>query len=164
MNLTSKLIPLVPMAFLVGCGGDPAPATEPAAPESAAAPAEPAAAGLPRSTAPDDARLYFTGIADGDVVTSPVEIGFGLDGMDVVPAGTEAPQSGHHHVLIDTGLPPLGLPIPADARHVHFGDGSTSTSLELEPGEHTLQLLLGDHLHIPHEPPVASEQITITVE
>ena len=67
-------------------------------------------------------------------------------------------------LLIDTGLPDLGMPIPADAQHVHFGDGSTSTEITLEPGEHTLQMLLGDHLHIPHDPPLASGVITITVE
>lgn len=121
-------------------------------------------AGLPRSAAPADARLFFVTPADGDTVSSPVRVEFGLSGMDVVPAGTQAPASGHHHVIIDAELPPFDLPIPADGQHVHFGDGSTATELELEPGEHRLQLLLGDHLHIPHEPPVYSEPITITVE
>ena len=73
-------------------------------------------------------------------------------------------HSGHHHLLIDTDLPDPGLPIPKDDNHVHFGDGSTETEITLEPGEHTLQLMLGDHLHIPHDPPVTSEQITISVE
>ena len=84
--------------------------------------------------------------------------------MTVVPAGDDTPHSGHHHLLIDTGLPEMGLPIPADANHVHFGDGRTETEIELEPGQHTLQMLLGDHLHIPHDPPLVSEQITINVE
>jgi hypothetical protein len=73
-------------------------------------------------------------------------------------------MSGHHHVLIDAELPAMDMPIPADANHVHFGDGSSTTELTLEPGEHTLQLLFADHLHIPHDPPVYSDRITITVE
>jgi hypothetical protein len=81
-----------------------------------------------------------------------------------VPAGNDTPHSGHHHLLIDTELPELGLPIPKDEHHVHFGDGSTETEIMLEPGEHTLQLLLGDHLHIPHDPPLNSGKIKVTVK
>ncbi len=84
--------------------------------------------------------------------------------MSVAPAGVNDEHSGHHHLLVDTGLPPLNLPVPADPNHIHFGDGSTSTELTLDPGQHSLLLLLGDHLHIPHEPPVSSQTITITVE
>lgn len=119
---------------------------------------------MPRSAAPADARLYFVEPTDGAVVSSPFTVVFGLDGMNVVPAGTNAPASGHHHVIVDAELPPLDRPIPADSRHIHFGDGRTETTLELPPGQHTLQLLLGDYLHIPHDPPVTSGQITITVE
>jgi len=97
-------------------------------------------------------------------VTNPVSIEFGIEGMSVVTAGVNDTHSGHHHLLVDTGSPDLGLPIPADANHIHFGDASTSTELTLEPGQHTLRLLLGDHLHIPHDPPVFSDTITITVE
>ena len=117
-----------------------------------------------RSLSPDGARVFFVTPADGDTVSNPVRIEFGIEGMQVVTAGNDTPDSGHHHLLIDTGLPELGLPIPADANHVHFGDGSTSTELSLEPGQHTLQLLLGDHLHVPHDPPVFSASITIRVE
>lgn len=127
-----------------------------------AAPAEPVA--IERTPSPATAAVYFVAPADRDTVSNPVHVEFGLKNMDVVPAGTEAPNSGHHHLLIDTGLPDLGHPIPADEQHVHFGDGSTSTELTLTPGEHTLQLLLADHRHIPHNPPVMSERITITVE
>ena len=126
------------------------------------APAAPVA--LPRTAAPAGASVFFISPADGDAVTSPVSIEFGIDGMSVVAAGVNEPESGHHHLLLDTDLPELGLPVPADAQHIHFGDGSTSTELDLPPGVHNLQLLLGDHLHIPHSPPVASEVITITVE
>ncbi|MEM7430824.1 MAG: DUF4399 domain-containing protein [Pseudomonadota bacterium] len=160
-TLRKALIPALAMTMaLAACSKDDAtPVVETEAPSAPAAPV-----GLPRSDAADGARVFFITPADGDTVTSPVTLEFGLEGMNVVPAGTEAPHSGHHHLLVDTGMPALDLPIPADANHIHFGDGSTSTTLELAPGEHTLQLLLGDHLHIPHEPPVASETITVTVE
>lgn len=121
-------------------------------------------AGFERTPAPADARLYFVTPADGDVLSSPVRVEFGLDNMEVVPAGTMQAMAGHHHVIVDAELPPFDMPIPADANHIHFGDGSSTAVLELEPGEHTLQLLLGDHIHVPHDPPVYSEPITITVE
>ena len=114
--------------------------------------------------APKGAELYFISPADGAVVKNPVRVAFGLKGMGVAPAGVDKENTGHHHLLIDTGLPNLELPIPADDRHKHFGGGQTETVVELPPGQHTLQLLLGNHLHVPHDPPVLSEKITITVE
>ncbi len=136
------------------------------APVSAIAdqPATSAPVTLPRTASPEGASVFFITPADGDIVSSPVSIEFGIDGMKVVAAGTDQAHSGHHHLLVDTGLPDLGVPIPADAAHIHFGDASTSTELSLEPGEHTLQLLLGDYLHIPHDPPLVSQRIAITVE
>ncbi|KAA2285812.1 DUF4399 domain-containing protein [Arenimonas fontis] len=123
-----------------------------------------AAAELPRSPAPEDAELYFISPSDGEVVKGPVTVRFGLRGMGVAPAGIIAEGTGHHHLIVNAPLPPAGLPIPNDAHHLHFGKGQTETTLELPPGKHTLQLLLGDHAHIPHDPVVASELITITVE
>ncbi|MDX1454087.1 MAG: DUF4399 domain-containing protein [Gammaproteobacteria bacterium] len=111
-----------------------------------------------------ETELYFVSPADGAVVSGPVKVIFGLRGMGVAPAGVARDNTGHHHLLIDTGLPPLDQPIPSDAQHRHFGGGQTEVVLELEKGTHTLQLLLGDHNHVPHDPPVVSEQITITVE
>ncbi len=150
---------------LAGCGdrapepGTEAPeTTEPAAVEPAA---EPAAA--LRTPAPENAALYFIAPADGDEVTSPVNVLFGLSGAGVAPAGIVFPDSGHHHMLVDTGMPPEDIPIPEDANHLHFGLGQSEAMVELPPGEHRLQLLLGDHLHIPHDPPIASEAITVTV-
>ncbi len=119
---------------------------------------------LARTASPDGAGVFFISPADGDTVASPVTVEFGIVGMDVVKAGENEPHSGHHHLIIDAGLPDLGLPIPADEQYVHFGDASTTTELALEPGSHTLQLLLGDHLHIPHDPPVNSAVITVVVE
>ena len=122
------------------------------------------AADLPRSPAPKDAELYFISPQDGATVKSPVTVRFGLRGMGVAPAGVAIENTGHHHLLIDAELPPGNLPVPADANHVHFGKGQTEAAVTLAPGRHRLQLLLGDHLHIPHDPPVASKPITITVE
>ena len=115
--------------------------------------------------APDGAAVYFVTPLDGQTMSSPVTVRFGLDGLGVAPAGVERQGTGHHHLLVDLDNPPaLDKPIPADEQHIHFGGGQTQTSLELAPGKHTLQLLVGDHLHIPHEPPVMSRKITITVE
>jgi len=109
--------------------------------------------------------VFFISPADGATVTSPVTVQFGLTGMGVAPAGVERPGTGHHHLLIDAkSLPPAGQPIPADEHHKHFGGGQTQVSLELPPGEHTLQLLVGDQNHVPLEPSVVSEKISITVE
>ena len=122
------------------------------------------AADLPRSPAPPEVELYIISPNDGDTVASPVTVRFGLRGMGVAPAGVAMENTGHHHLLIDAELPPQDLPVPADANHVHFGKGQTEAAVTLAPGRHRLRLLLGDHLHIPHDPPVASKPITITVE
>jgi hypothetical protein len=122
------------------------------------------AADLPRSPAPEDAELYIISPKDGETVASPVTVRFGLRGMGVAPAGIAIENTGHHHLLVDTDLPPLDRPIPADAKHLHFGKGQTEASVALAPGRHRLQLLLADHLHIPHDPPVVSRPVTITVK
>jgi len=122
------------------------------------------AADLPRSPAPVGVALYFIAPQDGAKVANPVTVRFGLKGMGVAPAGIAMAGTGHHHLLIDATVPPFDRPIPADDRHVHFGTGQTETVVTLTPGRHRLQLLLGDHLHLPHDPPVISAPITITVE
>ncbi|MCB1758913.1 MAG: DUF4399 domain-containing protein [Gammaproteobacteria bacterium] len=122
-------------------------------------------AAFARTPAPAGAGAYIISPRDGDTVSGPVVVRFGLRGMGVAPAGTAKENTGHHHLLIDlAGLPELDLPIPADASHRHFGGGQTEVSIELPPGRHSLQLLLGDMAHIPHDPPIASERITITVK
>lgn len=108
--------------------------------------------------------LYFITPVDGAVVESPVTVRFGLKNFGVAPAGVEKAGTGHHHLVVDADLPPLDQPIPATENYIHFGGGQTETSVELEPGKHTLQLLMGDHRHIPHDTPVVSEKITITVK
>ena len=117
----------------------------------------------PRSKAPNDASLYFIAPTSGAVVGRHVRVVFGTRNFGVAPAGVDFPNTGHHHLLIDTPLPPLDQPIPFDKNHVHFGAGQTETAIELPPGRHTLQILMGDANHVPHDPPVMSKPITITV-
>ena len=121
------------------------------------------AADLPRSASPAGARVYIIAPLDGATVSSPVTVQFGLRGMGIAPAGVAIAGTGHHHLLIGVDLPPPGQPVPADEHHLHFGKGQTETTVTLAPGSHRLQLLLADHLHLPHDPPVVSEPITITV-
>ena len=118
-----------------------------------------------KSSSADDAKLYIISPLDGETVSSPVKIVFGLKGMGVAPAGIKFNNTGHHHLLIDlTELPDTNSPIPSDDNHRHFGKGQTEALIELKPGEHTLQLMLGDHMHIPHDPVVVSNKIKIYVE
>ena len=122
-----------------------------------------AANALERTPAPEGAEVYIVQPQDGAEVKSPVTVVFGLKGMGVAPAGVDMEGTGHHHLIVNATLPPADEGIPADENHIHFGGGQTETTLELEPGEHTLQLLLGDKNHVPHDPPIASERISITV-
>jgi hypothetical protein len=118
---------------------------------------------LPRSESPQNASVYIVTPQQGAVVNSPVTVVFGLQGMGVSPAGTARANTGHHHLLVDMKeLPAMDQPMGASVKH--FGGGQTETVLELAPGQHTLQLIMGDHFHIPHNPPVVSEKITITVK
>jgi hypothetical protein len=150
-----------------------APAPSSAAPPSAAAPPEvqhPSAehatteAGFKRTPAPADAYVYIGWPNDGEVIHSThFKVWFGTRNFGVAPAGTYKPNTGHHHLLIDTDLPPLDQPIPNDKNHLHFGLGQTEAEIDLPPGTHTLQLLMADGDHIPHDPPLMSKRITIHV-
>lgn len=134
----------------------PAPATQTAAPEISSELI---------SSAPTNARVFITEPADGATVSSPLIVRFGIENMSIAKAGDNVENSGHHHLLINLQeLPDLKLPLPATDQLIHFGGGQTETSIELAKGQHTLQLLLGNYLHIPHDKPVISEKITITVE
>ncbi len=112
---------------------------------------------------PPGAEVYFADLKDGAVIPPKVTIHFGLKNMGVAPTGSDRPNTGHHHLLIDTELPPLDQPIPNGFNHLHFGAGQTEATIELKPGEHTLQLLMGDKDHIPHTPPVMSAPIKVRV-
>ena len=115
--------------------------------------------------APANAYCYIGWPSDGQVVAAgkPFRVWFGLRHMGVAPKGVAFNNTGHHHLLIDTALPAAGEAIPSNRNHLHFGAGETETMLELPPGQHTLQLLMGDENHVPHTPPVRSKKITITV-
>ena len=119
-----------------------------------------------QTPSPAGAAVYFINLKDGDTVTSPFKVQFGLSGMGIAPVGVQNERTGHHHLLIDTKLSDeeLKRPIAADAKHVHFGGGQTETTVTLPAGSHTLQLVLGDWSHIPHNPPVMSPVITVTVK
>lgn len=118
------------------------------------------------TNAPPNAYLYIGWPVDGQVVPAgkPFKVWFGLRNMGVAPKGVAFANTGHHHLLIDAELPPAGTEIPSDRNHLHFGAGETETMIELPPGKHTLQLLMGDENHVPHTPPVFSKKITITVK
>jgi hypothetical protein len=119
-----------------------------------------------QTPSPAGAKVYFINLKDGDTVSSPFLVQFGLSGVGVAPAGVGKPNTGHHHLLIDAPAlteEQMKEAIPADDTHKHFGGGQTETMVTLPEGKHTLQLVLGDWSHVPHVPPVMSEPITITV-
>jgi hypothetical protein len=159
-TLSSGLLIAASLGLIVsGCGQPPSPPAESAS--------EPAAAQAPapiRSEAPEGASVAIVSPKDGDVVSSPVTVQFDLQGMTLAPAGDATANTGHHHLLVDAPAPDLGQVIPKDAQHLHFGQGQATAEITLAPGQHTLQLLLGDGNHLPHNPPVLSPPITITVQ
>lgn len=117
-----------------------------------------------RTPSPAGAEAYIISPKDGARVHATVVVQFGLKGMGIAPAGVKMENTGHHHLLIDTEAPAdLSAPLPSTDKIMHFGKGQTETTLHLSPGKHTLQLLLGDQNHVPHNPPVMSKKITITV-
>ncbi|MDA0346583.1 MAG: DUF4399 domain-containing protein [Verrucomicrobia bacterium] len=122
-------------------------------------------ADLPKTPSAEGAKVYFIGLKDGKTVNKNFTVRFGLKGMGIAPAGVVLPDTGHHHLLIDTDeLPDFNVPLGASEKLVHFGKGQTETQLKLSPGKHTLQLVFADYIHLPHNPPVVSEKITITVK
>jgi len=155
-----RLIPLLLLlpVLLTGCGGG-----EPTVNNTAAA-GDAAANTNSRSITAPGATVFIIDPLDGATVASPVAVKFGISGMAVVPAGQYGNNTGHHHLLIDSKLEHPDQPIPSDAGHLHFGTGQTETTIDLDPGRHTLQLVLGDGSHIPHLPPLMSDIVTITVE
>src|ERR1700753_2296248 len=112
---------------------------------------------------PAGAAVYFVDLKDGQTVPAKFTVHFGLKGMGVAPAGSDKENSGHHHLLIDSDLPPLDQPMPSDYNHLHFGAGQTEADVTLTPGDHTLQLLLGDKNHVPNTPPLMSERVRVHV-
>ena len=116
-------------------------------------------------SAPEGAKAYIIAPQNGAVVPPTFDVKFGLHGMGVAPAGIQAENTGHHHLLIDVeDMPDMSKPLPATDHIVHFGGGQTETTISLEPGEHTLQLVLGNFAHIPHDTAVVSKTITVYVK
>jgi len=159
--LTRSLMVLTCCLAVTGCSQE---ASEPASEAPAAATAAPApAATMPRKTSPQGAMVYIISPENGEEVQSPVTVVFGIKGAGIAPAGIDLPNTGHHHLIVDSELASMATPIPADAQHIHFGGGQTEATVELSAGEHVLQLALGDYLHIPHDPPLLSDPVTVQV-
>lgn len=155
MNIRLLILSLI-LVSVAACGP---------APESAPAAEQHADMANSRTPSAEGAHSYIISPADGAVVSSPVTVLFGLEGMGVAPAAVQVDGTGHHHLMLDVDvLPDPEVPMPADANHIHFGKGQTQATLDLAPGVHTLQLVLGDFAHTQHDPPVISERITITVQ
>ena len=108
-------------------------------------------------------KVYFINLEDGDRLESPFLIQFGLSGMGIAPAGTDRSNTGHHHLLINVDDIDLSKPIPSSSNHIHFGGGQTESLVDLMPGDYSMQLVLGDMTHTPHNPPIISQRINITV-
>ena len=108
-------------------------------------------------------KVYFINLEDGDRLESPFLIQFGLSGMGIAPAGTDRANTGHHHLLINVNEIDLSKPIPSSSSHIHFGGGQTESLVDLMPGNYSMQLVLGDMTHTPHNPPIISQRINITV-
>ena len=123
-----------------------------------------AAGSTSRAELNEGAHAYIIWPHDGTVIPGgKFWLRMGLSGAGVAPAGIDRPNTGHHHVIIDSDLPPSGEPIPNDKKHLHFGAGQTEARIELPPGRHTIQLVLGDADHIPENPPIISKKITVIV-
>jgi len=156
---TRLLITLICCLAVTGCSQE---ASEPASEAPAAAAPAPAPT-MPRKTSPQGAMVYIISPENGEEVQSPVTVVFGIKGAGIAPAGIDLPNTGHHHLIVDSELASMATPIPADAQHIHFGGGQTEATVELSAGEHVLQLALGDYLHIPHDPPLLSDPVTVQV-
>lgn len=123
------------------------------------------AAQLPKQKSAEGTTVYFVAPANGATVPSTFTVKFGLKGMGIAPAGVQHANTGHHHLLVDVAeLPDFNAALPANNNIRHFGGGQTEAEITLPPGQHTLQLVFADYLHIPHDRPIVSEKITITVK
>lgn len=120
---------------------------------------------IPKTKSVEGTTVYFIAPKNGDTVGPTFTVQFGLKGMGIAPATIQFANTGHHHLLVDLAQPPdMNVPLPITDNVRHFGGGQTEAEIKLPPGKHTLQLLLGDFMHIPHDKPVLSEKITITVK
>ncbi len=114
-------------------------------------------------TVPEGAKVFFANIQDGDVVTSPLKIEFGVEGMEVEPAGELHQGMGHHHLLINGQPLASGTVVPADSVNIHYGKGQIETEIELTPGEYKLVMQFADGYHQSYGEQMSST-ITVMVE
>nr|PZN69134.1 MAG: rod shape-determining protein RodA [Pseudomonadota bacterium] len=156
--------PVAALALLAACSKAPESGTAATDADAASHTESEAAPSFPRTPAPAGARVFFVSPKDGETVSSPVRVVFGVENIGIAPAGQVVEGAGHHHLIVDADMPDPSMPIPADTQHLHYGQGQTEATIELSPGTHTLQLVMGDHLHVPFDPVVASEKITINVQ
>ena len=166
MLILSRMLLVLALAGGLIAGGAAAQTSNPPAGHATPADASqttPPQAGAQRTPAPHDAYVYIGWPVDGARVGTKFKVWFGTRNFGVAPAGVNTKNTGHHHLLIDVPVPPLDQPIPNDRNHLHFGLGQTETELELPPGRHTLQLLMGDADHVPHDPALMSRRITVIV-
>ena len=165
-SMNCVAVAVVAVVGLAGCANNQPPvmSVAPTAPMKVNVSTPTLAAGYVKVAATPGSALYFVNLKNGETVSSPVLIQFGLRGMGVAPAGVEKAGTGHHHLLVDVAELDVNAPIPTTDQHRHFGLGQTEVTLEMKPGQHTLQLLMGDQNHIPHHPVVMSARITITVK
>ena len=159
--MKQALLVILVALSLAACGDN---SSQQAKKEAAPAAGAPAPTADGRTPSPPGAKVTILEPKDGATVKSPVTVKFGVEGMEVVPAGTDKPNSGHHHLFIDAKLEDPATSIPADAKHIHYGKGQTEAQVELAPGKHALQDVFADKNHVPHNPPVVSDVVTITVE
>jgi len=159
--MKSHKLPILSAFAMLAAGCSGGTDTPPAAEDSGQPAPEATAETVVEPTA--EPRVFIVSPENGATVTSPVTVVFGIEGYALAPAGSYEPNTGHHHLLVNAELPPLDAPIPADDNYLHFGKGQSETVLELEPGDHTLQLLLGDGNHVPHTTALISDPIVITV-
>jgi uncharacterized protein DUF4399 len=161
MNNTIRLAAPLVILLAAACSQK---SPDSASPAGASAAPPPAAAGVTRQQKPFGAKVFFAGIQNGDTVTSPFKVGFAVNGLKVAPAGTTDPGTGHFHLIIDSDLPPQDAPLPASDTVKHYGKGQTEDTITLPPGPHTLQIEFADGTHLPFDPPVVSDKITVTVK
>lgn len=164
---------ILPLALLAACAGEDGnhPPNEPAREVHPTPPPTESASGTPAPPAgtatlpdvPQGAKVEIVSPKDGDKVKSPVKIVMGVEGMQVKPAGDMTPHSGHHHVIIDAEAVPAGTVVPADEKHLHFGQGQTEAEIELPPGDHTIRIQFADGNHVSYGDAL-EKKIRITVE
>ena len=146
---TGLSLPVVSVALIISVGACAEPQEQDASVASESTAAESSVA---------QRSITITAPGEGETVSGPdVTVHLSAENMEIVPAGDMTPNSGHHHIIVNADLPAMGAPIPAvEGVYIHMGMGQTEYTLTgLEPGEYRIIALVGDHVHVPLDPPVA---------